>query len=529
MDVLDNVKSFFGFKINSKLEQKAPEIGAVNSVQNTVISKPIFQWSYDGEKNLGAIGPLIDYYLDYEALRTRSWKAYLDSEVAQTILGKFSLWVVGSGLKLQSEPIQRVLASNKITLNKQEFNEDVEAMFSVFCNSKDSDYCGMKNIHQLARKAFLHSLIGGDVLVILRYVNNQITVQLIDGAHVCTPYTGSYVNDGTSIINGIETDAKGKHIAYHVKKDMLSFERIPCVDTSSGLTTAFLVYGLEYRLDNNRGLPLIAAVMQTISQLDRYKEATIGAAEEGAKVVYTVEHHLNAEGTDILANELRRARGEVSEDLPQDTAGEQIANKVAATTNKQTYNMPPGAQMKAFNSQKELYFKDFYQTNINLVCSTVGIPPNVAMSVYDGSYSSSRAAIKEWEHTLNVNRADFSFQFYSHLYAFWLDIQILKNKVQAPGYIQARINANKEVLGAYRYARFVGASVPHIDPLKEVQAARLKLGDTSNSIPLSTVEQETESLNTGESDANIEQYAKELEQSKELGVVLEVPQQNQSI
>lgn len=487
---------------------------------------------YDGEKNLGGIGPITDYNLNYDALRSRSWKAYLDSEVAQTILNKFTLWVIGSGLKLQAEPNRLILESEKIKLNKQVFNELTEARFSVFCDSKDADYSGMKNLHQISSEAFLNSKVGGDVLVVLRLINGNVTVQLVDGAHVINPL-GNYSNEGGASIDysgknikrGIEVDERGQHVAYHVRIDDLNTKRIPARN-SSGLITAFMVYGMKYRLDNMRGIPLTSAVMQTIAEMDRYKEATIGAAEESAKVVYTIEHKAFSDGSDPLVGELKRARGGAVDDIPVDSAGNAMADKVAATTHKQTYNMPIGAEMKSFNSNKELHFKEFYMTNVNLICSTVGIPPNVAMSLYDGNYSSSRAAIKEWEHTINVNRKDFYYQFYSHVYAFWLDVEILKNKIQAPGYLVARAKGDTMILNAYRNARFVGASVPHIDPLKEVQAARLKLGDTAGSIPLSTVEQETESLNMGESDANIEQYAEELIRSKELGVMAEVQKIN---
>jgi capsid protein len=517
MGVLDSLfKIFQGEKIPKK------SAGFTSGKSNV-----LFNWSYDGEKNLGGIGPVVDYTLDYEALRSRSWKAYLDSEVAQTILGKFSLWVIGSGLKLQAEPNKRTLELNGISLKTENFNEDVEALFSVFSNSKNTDFSGMRNFNQIAKKTFLHSLVGGDMLVIMRFsAKKGCTIQLVDGGNVCSPFASAqYINEengniGNTIRNGIEIDKEGKHVAYYVKTGTLAYERVKCTDNSSGLSVAFLVYGLEYRIDNLRGLPLLSAVMQTIAQMDRYKEATLGAAEENAKIVYTIEHAASgfSTGEDPLIAEMRRARGDIQDDIPVDNDGNSIATKVAATTNKQTYNLPIGAQMKAHTSTKELHFKEFYNTNVNMVCATVGIPPNIAMSVYDGNYSASRAAIKEWEHTINVNRRDFYFQFYSKVYAFWLDIMILTNKVNAPGYIAARLSKNQYVLEAYRSARFIGSSVPHIDPLKEVEASRLKLGKLADSIPLSTVEQEVEALSTGDSDANIDQFAEELKMANKLGL-----------
>ncbi len=40
---------------------------------------------------------------------------------------------------------------------------------------------------------------------------------------------------------------------------------------------------------------------------------------------------------------------------------------------------------------------------------------------------------------------------------------ILNNKIDAPGYIKARMNNDMYVVEAYRNARFIGMPVPHID------------------------------------------------------------------
>ena len=143
------------------------------------------------------------------------------------------------------------------------------------------------------------------------------------------------------------------------------------------------------------------------------------------------------------------------------------------------------------------------------------------MSKYDSNFSASRAALKDWEHTLTVDRQRFAFQFMQPIYNFWLYIEILKNNIQAPGYLKALAEGNLMVIESYTNSRFVGSNVPHIDPVKEVTAERLKLGLTGASIPLTTVEAATESLNEGDSDANMAQYALELEESKKLKI--EVP------
>lgn len=514
------------FGTESKVENKQPKA----DFQGNGTYTNIMTLSYSGEKNLGEMGPAIDYRLDYGMLRLRSWQSQLESDVCKTVIKRFVTWVVGEGLKLQSEPQIDVLGMEGITINKQDFSKIVEARFSLFKKSKSADYSEMSNIDIIAANAFKNAIIGGDVLVIQRFDGKNITVQLIDGSHIQSPYIGdSYfataTSNGNTILNGIEINPKGKHIAYYIRTyspngTFNKYERIDARSKSNGLQTAFLVYGSKHRLDNLRGLPLLAACLETAKKMERYKEAVLGLAEEVAKTVYQVTHQAYSDGSNPLQDRLAKASG-FDLDKPEiasDLLGQKIADSVAATTNKQAVNMPVGAELKAVKNDTPIMFRDFYQVNTDLLCATVGIPPNVAMSKYDDSFSASRAAIKDWEHTLMVERRNFAFEFYDPIYQFWLDVQILQNKIQAPGYLMARASNDTMILDAYRKNRWVGSQVPHIDPVKEVKAEREKLGKAAEAIPLTTVERATEVLNGGESDSNIEQFAIEFAKCKELGI-----------
>lgn len=487
-----------------------------------------FSYSYNGEKNLGEIGPIKDYKLDYSALRYRSWQAMLESEMAQTALKKFTLWIVGDGLKLQAEPENYLLIQEKIKLDPETFNNEVESRWGVWAASKTASHSGMESLHTMAQEAHKNMLVGGDLLVLLRLdeETNEMTVQLVDGAHVQSPMAGSewwpqQLANGNVLINGIEMNAKGKHIAYYVRKALPEFgyERIEA--RKNGLLVAFLVYGVKYRLDNKRGMPILAGMLETLKKMERYKEATVGSAEERQKIVYQIIHGVQSTGESPLLRQTATAHnvdlGD-NEDLPQDDEGRQLADKVAATTNKQTFNMPIDSELKTLESKNELYFKDFYDKNIDLFCASIGIPPNVAMSLYNDSFSASRAATKDWEHTIEVHRSNFTEQFYQPIYDFWLTLQTVKNKITAPGYLEAFLKNEIMVMEAYRKCRFTGKMFPHIDPLKEANAERIKLGPLGAAIPLTTIERATEVLQGGDSESNMRQFAKEVEEAKTLGL-----------
>ncbi len=517
-DIWNNVKNRLPVNISFGKEK----IVLARHSGDNISYNNIFSVSYDGEKNLGEIGPIKNYLMDYDGLRFRSWQSYIESEISQIVLNKFAIWIVGSGLKLQAEPAKKVLKSEGITLETEDFNDITEARFNVFANSKLSDYSNMVSLNSIANTAFINSIIGGDVLVVLRLIKNQVKVQLIDGAHIVTPFgdedsKGKKKGKDNRIRNGIEISPKGEHIAYWVNTKHFQFERIKARGDKSGLKMAFIVYGGRYRLDNVRGIPMIATVLETLKKLERYKEATVGSAEERQKIVMQIIHQEFSTGENPLDGQLAKAIDidAVTNQIPTDDVGKKLADTVAATTNKATYNMPVGAELKSLESKNELFFKEFYTVNINIICAALGIPPEVALSKYDSNFSASRAALKDWEHTINVNRKRFSEQFYQPIYEFWLEIQILQKKIQAPGYL---LSDNDMVKESYQIARYTGARVPHIDPLKEVNAVRAKLGDLAKNLPLTTMEAATEELDGGDSSSNMDQFAREQEKAKKLNI-----------
>jgi capsid protein len=509
----DKVQSFLFGEQEKKPKVKASTWRQVGS----------YAMSYNGEKNNGELGFAIDYDLDFITLRIRSWQAFLESEIAQTVIKKYITWIIGDGLKLKTEPNKQVLDSENITIDTEQFNEIAEMRFQVWAKSNMSSYNQMDNFITLSQEAFKNSIVGGNVLVVLRLIKGTVSVQLIDIAHLCTPQFSSphmveITNRGNTCFDGIEKNSRGTHIAYWVKTSKFGeYERISTNIDDLGLKTAFILKGLTYRLDDDLAMPLISTVLETLKKLERYKEATVGSAEERQKVVYQIVHQNFSTGESPLTNQLAKAFNvDETDDFPITSDGKELASTVAATTNKQTFNMPIGAELKGLESKNELYFKDFYSTNIDIVCATLGIPPNVAMSLYNDSFSASRAATKDWEHTMKVIRGHLVSQFYQPIYNFWLHTQVLLGKIKATGYLESVLQSNRMAVEAYRNCQFTGAMFPHIDPLKEVKAEREKLGELGKDIPLTTIESATEALGGYESDGNLRQFVEERKYYKEL-------------
>lgn len=495
-----------------------------------------FSHSFNGEKNLGELGPVKNYALNYSVLAYRAWQSFLESDIANTAINRYIIWVIGSGLKLQCNPIKEVLSRKKIQLD-QNFNKNVEALWKVYSESTMCDYNNKSNLGRIAWRAKKTELNTGDVLVVLRYINNTVKVQLIDGIHIRSFQYGTemmpiQLDNGRWLKNGIEFSPEGEPLAFHVIDYLLKEEVIEAYVPGTRIVQAYMLTSNkgEYRIDNVRGMPLLSVVLETMKKLERYKEATVGSAEERQKIAFSIEHDIASTGENPLIDRAAKAfnfQQDANNDLPLDRNGKQLANDVQVSTNKTTINMPQGAKLKQLESKNELHFSDFYTPNADIVYSCIGIPPDVARSKYDSNFSASRAAIKDWEHTLNVDRKDFADGFYKYLYQYWFLVNVLQNNIDAPGYLAAFYEGDQMTMEAYTSCRMVGSTVPHIDPVKEVIAVRNKLGAMAANIPLTTVENAIESLSGGESEEVFEQYSEELERAKSLGFGYTPPQTTQ--
>lgn len=483
------------------------------------ISYPIITKKWDGEKTPGELGVIIKNLPDYQRIRLRAYDAEMKIDSINIILGRYFKWIIGSGLKLQSEPNKTVLTLEGLTSDLQTFSTNVEARFTVWANSKYPDFSQMGNLHDKAMDVYSTSFLGGDCLVVCRIDNNGVNVQVIDGQHIQTP-TQTELDEvktrGNYEQNGIEFDPSGKHVAYFVKvKDKDSFfgkyDRITAYGEKSKRKLAWMVYGSKHRIDHTRGISRISHILEKINKLDRYTEATVSKAEQSANIVFTIKHHLNATGENPL-NEIMQKKLKVSttDNVDSYALADGLSNKITQTTSNQTFNLPPGSELVPHESNSENNFEAFYKAVFSGICASVGMPPEVAMQEYNSNYSASRAAINGWGFVVDIDRKKLADDFYKPVYALWLEVQVLTNKISADGYIQSLKTGDYMVTESYNSCRFIGKNMPHIDPLKEIKAIREMLGENDKT-PLISREQATEALNLGEWNKNYTDNQKEEE------------------
>lgn len=500
-----------------------------NSV-NTGRSGRVVRALFNGERDFGEMGPAIYDEIDPFVLGLRSWQLFLRSETSHTIIKQKGKWVLGTGLRLDAAPKTEYLKSKGLEIEGEKFSKQLEEMWELTSTKNPMmDYAGRVPLSKIAKRIERNMSVWGYVLIVHRFgKNNVVTTQIIDGQWVNTPigsitiggstklvdnkvgYDWIWPETGNRIRNGVEISDTGEHVAYFVRNGIgLVYERIPAKN-SMGLLMAYICYGEEFRLDNTFGIPTITPNMQSSKQLDEYTDATVGSVKERAQIPYFFTHDKGTAATNPMQTGMAKILGNRGNggtlDIPVDVEGKALANTVAATTKKMVFNLPEGTDVKSPEFKQELAYSDFHSTRFNADCATIGIPPEVASQLYGSSYSASRAATNGWQYMLNIDRDDFGDQFYQRVYNLQLWVWIFSGEIQAPGYIDAFYKGNEMIIAAYQYAHWQGDPVPQIDELKEIQAARLKLGLDSANVPLSTFEQECQRLGLGDFSNILKQY-----------------------
>ena len=508
------------FEKESQITEQIQPKSTVYQNNNLVVGfeYPVINKKWDGEKTLGELGLIVNNIPDYQRLRLRSYNAYATIDTFKTIASKYFYWKIGSGLKLQAEPNLTVLKSEGLNISDEQSSElqkVIEARFMIWANSNQSDYLKQKNLHQLASDFDKGAFLGGDNLLIVRFDNSGPTIQFVSGEFVENPGIDSeYFNAAKSkkntIDHGIEIDADGKHIAYYVrikqKDNVDKYERIPAYGAKSGKKLAWLVSGKKVSPDHLRAVPEMSQSLEKINKLDRYVEAAVTKAEQGANVVYSIEHEEFSDGSSPLQDEVNKKKGIVVnpqlDGEQQKVLADGLANKIAQQTSGKAYNMTPGSKLQSFESSIETDFGQFHSTVFNGISAGANVPPEVAMQSFNSNYSASRAAISSFGYFITVDRQTLAEQFYIPIYKLWLEYQILNKKITAPSYIE-NID-NPMVTEAYTQCRFLGKDMPHIDPLKEAKSIELML-----SLKLISHEQATEMLGAGSWDENFKKWQME--------------------
>lgn len=456
----------------------APKLPSITVPQLGSSSPAGARYAYqDGGKFEGGFGATQLLIKDYWTLRARSVQLFEENLYARGIIRRFVTNVINTGLHLEAVPDESILGLPEDSLS--DWSEMVENRFALWerhawlCDQREQQTFGA-----LQAQAYAEALIAGDVLVVLRQDarTGLPRVQLISGAAVQSPMGlsfGGVLPNGNRVVHGVEIDKFGRHVAYYVRHadrtQPYSFQtkRLPAWGEKSGRRLAWLVYGTDRRLDDVRGTPILGLVLQSLREIDRYRDSTQRKAVLNAMLAMFIAKSQDKPGTmPFTAGAVKKTT------VTQHDAGgsTRTFNTVEHVPGLILDELQQGEEPKAFQTQGTVEsFGTFEEAIVQAFAWALETPPEILTLAFSNNYSASQAAINEYKMVLNRLRSLWGDEFCAPVYQEWLLSEVLVGRVVAAKLLDAwRSLPMFDVFCAWVSSDWAGQIKPAVDLSKLV-------------------------------------------------------------
>lgn len=457
-------------------------------------------------------------------MRQRGRILYMSSPLATSAINTNRTKVIGVGLSLKSAIDREVLGLSPNAA--KDWQRRTEAEFRLWADQKaNCDAIGMNNFDALQQLALVSWLMSGDVFaVIKRYKPTPVSpyslrLHIVEADRVSTPedYGGGTLypgitdgvdrDTGNKIYDGVEVDANGMVVAYHVRNtypwqvtsEETKWVRVEAYGKQTGLPNILHVMSSE-RPDQYRGVTYLAQVIEPLLQLRRYTESELMAAL--VQSFFTAWITTKTDPSEMPFDEVGAG----------DIAGVPLANPGAdnVSRSKNEYEMGPGTVQHLEDGEEITFgspnipsagFDTFVKTFCKLIGAGLGMPYDVLVKEYNSSYSSARAALLDAWEDFRMRRKWFVDDFCQPVYTLWLAEAVARGRIKAPGFFNDPL-----IRAAWCGARWIGPVQGSLDPKKEVEANILQIQNA-----LRSHEQITRETGGGDFEENVEQLKRENE------------------
>jgi lambda family phage portal protein len=444
---------------------------------------PVRYGNHDGEKFAGGFGFTELLQTDYWTLRARSTQLFKQNLYARGIVRRLVTNIINTGLALEATPDEQILGVPEGQL--ADWAEAVENRFHLWERSPSlCDHRGQQAFGALQASAKLTALISGDVLVVVLQdpATGLPRVRLVDGSRVQSPFglgpDDPKIAQGHTVKHGVELDADGRHVAFWVitVDDGTAKKRVErlAAKGKSGRRIAWLVYGTDKLLDEVRGEPLLSIILQSLREIDRYRDAVQRKAMLNATLAMFIKKDQETVGTRPLTGGAVLRGKEIA---PGAGAGKpprtfKFAEMIPGTTLDE---LAPGESPQGFPSTgTDEKFSDFEAAIVYAIGWALEIPPEILTLSFSSNYSASQAAINEFKLYLNPVRATWGDDFCQPIYVDWLLSETLIGRIKAPGLLEAwRDPSQYDRLAAWTMADWSGAIKPSVDLIKQANGYAL--------------------------------------------------------
>lgn len=464
-----------------------------------------------------------DVDANLSTLRDRAFDLSINSPIGAAAVKTQVTGVINAGLKIFPRINGEILGLSDD--EAREWNRKTKREFELWANDLTCDFYGRNNFFELQRIAYMNELYDGDCFCLFRRRVPKgdnpysLKLQLIEAARVSNPLTGGGgviggvpvtvemegVKKDSRIVNGIEVDRNGIIQAIWISNRIwnepnnlnpeLKWQRVKFFGDSSG-TKNILHLCFDSRIEQFRGEPYLAPVIETLKQVNRYADAELTSAIiKSFFSIFFIQPDANF-------------------DMYQIT-GEQLPDINAPCLDVTDYKLgsgtlsalPRGVDVKSIDSSKaQSTFESFVSNYIRHVGAGLGIPEEVLTKSFKASYSASKAALLQAADEFRQRRESFINDFCSPIYETFLAEAVAIGRIDAPKFFDDPV-IKKE----WCRANWHNETSHLLDPVKEIQASQLKI-----QLGLSTYSKEAAEICGTDYEENLRQLSLENELRKKL-------------
>lgn len=411
--------------------------------------------------------------------------------------------IVGTGLRLAARPDYKALGRDKAWADA--WAQATEAKFRSWADTPECDAARQLTFAGQTRLVCRTAIVQGEALALPLWLDGRrwsTCLQLVDPDRLSNPRG---MPDTSSLRGGIEQDAYGAPVAYHIRRThpfelhgigpMVAageWERIPAM-TPWGRRRVLHVYDKQ-RTGQSRGKPLMTAIMPMFRMLDHYERSELQAAVVNAMIAAFIE-------TPLEAHDLVEMFGGSTEKYLERRGQWQVQLRGGAII--PTF---PGDKLAPFTpARPNAAFGDFTTNVLRHIGTALGLPLELLMKDFSKTnYSSARAALLEAWRYFTGRRAWLVTHWATPCYLLWLEEAVNRGEIEAPGFYDNP--------AAWSRCEWIGDGRGWVDPLKEAQASRERRDGLVSTLQRECAEQ---GLDWEEV---LEQVARERQRMAELGL-----------
>lgn len=459
--------------------------------------KSLIGWNYAGGSWREDIND------NLSVLRQRSRDIYMGVPIGRGAVNTMRTNVVGRGLMLKPTVDAEALGISED--EKKELEKKITREWALWAESPDCDMARLDNFYELQQLAFLNWLASGDTLALFPVkprVNQpyDLRVQLIEADRISSP--NDFDSFDNQIVGGVEVDKDGEVVAYHFAKhhplsyanERLEWQRVEAYGKLTGRRNVLHLMNRE-RIDQRRGVPFLAPVIESLKQLGRYTDAELVAAVVSGMFTVFIEKTDNS------------AEDAIGAAIPEE---EQVDAE-----DETTLELAPGAIMDLGEGEKahdvnpgrpNANFNGFVEAICQQIGAALEIPYELLMKRFNSSYSASRGALEEAWKMFKMYRSWLANDFCQPIYEEWFAEAVAKGRIKAPGFFADPIRRK-----AYCKAQWNGPARGLLNPVQEVNAAVTRVNNG-----FSTRSNETMEMAGGDFYSNCDQLKQEEEALREV-------------